>query len=198
MANADRPFGMIPVGHLDGAPFNGMTRMYLFDDSNACYIGDPVKLGGSAGAAGLFVNGVNCEGMPNATVAAATDTLLGVVVAFLPLQSDPTIVHKQATTTDRIGLVVDAPDVIFEVQEDSVGNDVAVTQVGNNFDIAYTAGNTTTGVSAMELDSSDNTGTSTATLRLLRLVSRADNALGTNAKWHVVINEHCFKSTTGV
>ncbi len=198
MANADRPSGLIPVKHLDGSPFNNTVRMYLFDDTNACYIGDPVILAGSAGAAGLFVNGVNCEGMPTATVAAAGGNLLGVVVGFLPLQSDPTIVHKQANATDRIGLVVDSPDVIFEVQEDSTGNDVAVTQVGNNFDIAYTAGNGTTGISAVELDSSDASGTAAAQLRILRLVPRPDNALGTNAKWHVVINEHSFKSTTGV
>lgn len=198
MANADRPFGLIPVQHLDGSPFNNKVRMYLFDDTNAAYIGDPVKLAGSAGAAGLFVNGVNCEGMPTATVAAAGDTLLGVVVAFLPLQSDPTVVHKTTAATDRIGLVVDSPDVIFEVQEDSVGNDIAVTQVGNNFEIAYTAGNATTGISGVEIDSSDATGTATAQLRLLRLVPRADNALGSNAKWYVLINEHVFKTATGV
>ena len=130
MANANRPYGLVPIQHLDGSPFNDAVRMYLFDDSNACYIGDPVISAGSAGAAGLFVNGVSCEGMPTATVAAAGGNLLGVVVGFLPLQSDPTILHKQATTTDRIGLVADGPDLVFEIQEDSVGGAIAVTQVG--------------------------------------------------------------------
>jgi len=173
-------------------------RMYLFDDANACYVGDPVISAGSAGAAGLFVNGINCEGMPTATVAAAGGNLLGVVTAFLPLQSDSMIIHKQATATDRIGLVVDAPDVVFEVQEDSVANNIAVTQVGNNFDLAYTAGNGTTGISAAELDSSDASGTATAQFRLLRLAPKPDNEVGTDAKWHVYINEHEHKSTTGV
>lgn len=199
MANTDRPSGFFPVGHLDGSPFNGVVRMYLFDQSNAVYIGDTVKLGGTAGAAGVFVNGVDCEGMPNADRAASTDTLLGVVMAFLPKQSDTTVVHKEASSTKRIGLVVDSPDVVFEVQEDSVGNDIAVTQVGNNFDaVTWLAGNDSTGISALELDSSDATGTATAQFRLLRLVKRANNALGTNARWHVVINEHVFKTTTGV
>lgn len=199
MANTDRPFGLIPVKHLDGSPFNGMVEMRLFDQSNAVYIGDPVKSGGSAGAAGVFVNGVNCEGMPNADRAAAGNTLLGVVIGFLPKQSDLTVLHKEATSTARIGLVVTAPDVVFEIQEDSVGNDIAVTQVNNNFDmVTWTAGNTTTGISAIELDSSDVTGTSSAQFRLLELVSSPDNVLGTNAKWLVVINEHEFKTTTGV
>ena len=199
MANADKPSGLRPVKHLDGSPWNGMTRPYLFDAANAVYVGDPVKLGGSAGAAGLFVAGYNCEGMPNAERAAAGDTLLGVVVGFAAnppggLETQ----HKAADGTDRIGFVVDSPDVVFEVQEDSVGNTIAVTAVGNNFDmVTWLAGNSA-GISAVELDSSDTSGTSTAQLRLLRFVPRPDNELGTNAKWEVVINEHVFKTATGV
>lgn len=196
MANVDRPFGLIPIGHLDGSKWNGMTQPFLFDDTNACYVGDPVKSAGSAGAAGLFVNGQPCEGMPTATVAAAGDTLLGVVVAFLPLQSDLTLLYKAATAADRIGLVCTSPDVVYEVQEDSVGGAIAVTAVGNNADIAYTAGNATTGISAVELDSS-GVGTATAQLRILRMVSSPDNELGVNARWRVAINEHEHKTTTG-
>lgn len=199
MANVDRPQGFLPVGHLDGSPFNGMVQMRLFDAANAVYVGDPVKSGGSAGAAGLFVNGIDCEGMPNAERAAAGDTLLGVVIGFLPKQSDLSILYKEASTADRIGLVVTAPDVVYEVQEDSVGNNIAVTQVNNNFDmVTWLAGNDLSGISAVELDSSDSSGTSTAQFRLLGLVKSPDNALGTNAKWLVVINEHEHKTTTGV
>jgi hypothetical protein len=198
MANVDRPFGLIPIGHLDGSKWNGMTQPFLFSASNAVYAGDPVKSAGSAGAAGTFVNGQDCEGMPTADRAAAGDPILGVVVAFLPKQTDLSILYKEATSTSRIGLVCTAPDVVYEIQEDSVGNDIAVTQVGNNFDmVTWLAGNSTSGVSAIELDSSDASGTATAQFRLLRLVRRPDNALGTNAKWEVMINEHEHKSTTG-
>jgi hypothetical protein len=199
MPNIDRPSGFFPVGHLDGSKWNGAVQMFLFDQSNAVYIGDPVKSGGTAGAAGVFVNGINCEGMPNADRAAAGNTLVGVVIAFLPLYNDQTVIHKAADSTKRIGLVVTGPDTVFEVQEDSVGNDIAVTQVGNNFDmVTWLAGNSTSGVSAVELDSSDSSGTSSAQFRLLRLAQTVDNALGTNAKWLVYINEHEFKTTTGV
>lgn len=199
MANVNRPFGLVPVGHLDGSKWNGVTQYFLFDQSNAVYIGDPVKSGGTAGAAGVFVNGFDCEGIPNSDRAAAGDTLVGVVVGFLPKQSDLTILYKEASSTKRIGLVVTDPTTVFELQEDSVGNDIAVTQVGNNFDMTtWAAGNANSGVSAVMLDSSDATGTATAQFRLLRLVKTPDNALGTYAKWHVVINEHEFKSTTGV
>lgn len=199
MANVSRKTGFMPVGHLDGSKWNGMVQMFLFDQSNAVYVGDPVKSGGTAGAAGVFVNGIDCEGMPNADRAAAGNTLLGVVIGFLPLQNDTSILYKVADSTKRIGLVVTGPDTVYEVQEDSVGNDIAVTQVGNNFDmVTWLAGNTTSGVSAVELDSSDSSGTATAQFRLLRLVKTPDNALGTNAKWQVFINEHEWKTTTGV
>ena len=197
MANANRPAGLVPVAHLDGSPFNGKTTMYLFSGTNAVYLGDPVKHGGSSASAGVFVNGINCEGMPVADRAAATDQLLGVVVAFTPLQNDPTVLHKAADGVDRIGYVVDAPDVIFEVQADNGGAAYAAGDIGENADmIAWGAGNTTTGISAVELDSSDHK-TATAQFRTLRLAPRADNAFGDYAKLWVLINEHEFKSTTG-
>ena len=197
MANANRPSGFTPVAHLDGSPFNGKTTMYLFSGTNAVYLGDPVKHGGSSASAGVFVNGINCEGMPVADRAAATDQLLGVVVAFTPLQNDPTVLHKAADGVDRIGYVVDAPDVIFEVQADNGGAAYAAGDIGENADmIAWGAGNTTTGISAVELDSSDHK-TATAQFRTLRLAPRADNAFGDYAKLWVLINEHEFKSTTG-
>jgi len=197
MANANRPFGLVPVAHLDGSPFNGKTTMYLFSGTNAVYLGDPVKHGGSSASAGVFVNGVNCEGMPVADRAAAGDALLGVVVAFSPLQSDTSVVYKAADGVDRIGYVVDAPDVVFEVQADNGGAAYAAGDIGENADmITWTAGNTVTGISAIELDSSDHK-TATAQLRTLRLAPRADNAFGDYAKLWVVINEHEFKSTTG-
>jgi hypothetical protein len=92
--------------------------------------------------------------------------------------------------------VVDDPTVIYEVQEDSTGGSIAITAVGNNADVAVSAGNTTTGMSGMELDSSD-VKTATAQLRILRVVNRPDNELGNNCKWEVVINEHIYNTTTG-
>lgn len=199
MANADRPMGFRPVRQLDGSPWNQAVHMYLCpsSDGTAIYVGDAVKSGGTAGSAGTVVNGQDVEGMATIAVAAAGDALRGVVVGFLPKQSDLTVIHREAST-NRIALVCDSPDTVYEVQEDSVGNNIAVTQVGNNFDLAYTAGSSTTGQSAAELDSSDASGTATAQFRLLGLAKHPDNAVGTNAKYLVVINEHELKSTTGV
>lgn len=197
MANVSRPNGFVPVGTYGSGGYVGDVRVFLADQSTAIYIGDPVKSGGSAGAAGVTVYGLDCEGVPNVDVAAAGNTLLGVVVGFSPKQTDLSVLHKEATSTKRLAYVDVSPYTIYEVQEDNIGNDIAVTQVGNNFDLAYTAGNATTGISGALLDSSDSTGTATAQFRLLSLSKRVDNSLGTSAKWLVMINEHEYKTTTG-
>lgn len=189
MANTDAPFGLRPVKHLDGSPYNGATTKYYVPstDNTAIFIGDAVVLGSTADA----------YGNPTVTAyASGGGNIIGVCVGVEPETADSTI--YRAASTARFVYVADAPDLVCEIQEDSVGGAVAVGQVGNNFDIAVTAGSTTTGLSAMELDSSDASGTAAAQLRLIGLVQRPDNEVGTNAKWLVAINEHSYKSTTGV
>lgn len=198
MANLSRPNGLRPVKTLNGAPWNGQVHMYLCPsaDGTAIYVGDAVKSGGTAGAAGVFVNGQDVEGMPTIARCAAGDTIRGVVVGFLPKQSDLSVLHREAST-NRIALVVDDPNVVFEIEEDAVGGALSATEVGENADLVATAGSATTGQSGMVLDSSDHK-TATAQLRILGFVKRPDNAIGANAKVLVLINEHELKSTTGV
>ena len=197
MANTDAARGLTPVGTLSGAPWTDSIRAFYCDSATAIYVGDMVKGNSTAGAAGKVVYGMDLEGVESVEVCGATDNLIyGVVVGFSPLQSDLTKLYR-GVSEDRIAYVCTDPLTIYEIQEDSVGNNIAVTQVGHNFDTAYTAGSTTTGRSKVEIDSSDTTGASTAQLRLLGLAKKADNALGDSAKWLVVINEHAFKSTTG-
>jgi hypothetical protein len=189
MANTDAPFGLRPVKHLDGSPYNGAVNRYYVpsSDNTAIYLGDAVVLGGTADA----------NGVPTAAAyASGGGNIIGVCVGVEPETAESTI--YRVASTARYIYVADAPDLICEIQEDSVGGALAVTQVGNNFDIAVAAGSASTGMSAMELDSSDASGTATAQLRVIGLSQRPDNEVGVNAKWLVAINEHSFKSTTGV
>lgn len=199
MANVSKPSGFKPVQHLDGSPWNGKVQMFLATGATgAIYRGDAVVSGGTAGAAGVTVNGIDCEGMSTVAPATAGGAILGVAIGFLPYQPDLSIMYR-VNSTNRIVLVVTDPTVIYEVEEDGVGGVIAVTQVGNNFDLAAGAGgNTTTGTSGMLLDSSDASGTATATFRLLGLAKRPDNALGTAAKWLVKVNEHEMTAAVGV
>lgn len=200
MPNPDAAFGARPVGHLDGSPWNGKVNMYYVPSTYGTIlgIGDFVIGDADAGAAGVTVNGLDVEGVPSIIRAAAGDTtLLGVIVGFLPLQTNLERLHNPASTA-RIALVCDAPDVVYEMQEDSDTSNLKVAEVGQNCDLITAAdANTTTGRSVFEIDSSTHVST-TAQLRILGLAKRPGNAIGSFARWLVVINEHTHKSTTGI
>lgn len=185
MANADVVKGARPVYHPSGRI---PTRRYAIpaSDGTAVFIGDFVKSGGSADA----------NGVATVIQAAAGNTLRGVVVGFEPDHSNLALLYRTASTL-RYCYVADDPDTVFEIQEDAVGGDLAVADVGENADIVVAAGNTTFGTSGMELDTSTHV-TTTAQLRILGFVQRPDNEVGTNAKVLVKINEHELASTSGV
>lgn len=192
MANLDRPSGFKPVKHLSGAPWNGKANVYYFKSTyaTAVFIGDAVVLAGSSDATAMY---------PSVEQAAAGDTaIVGVVIGFgtdpsLMANPDNLAMKYKLASTEMYALVVDDPFVIFEVQEDSVSNNLDADMVGLNTNITVGSGSTTTGLSGMELDSSD-TGTDTAgQLRILRAVNRPDNVLGTHCKWEVLIVEHAYR-----
>jgi hypothetical protein len=195
MANSNTPFGLVPKMYSNGTPWNGKANWYYIPVGNASAIftGDLVTMDGTGSADGKY---------PTVKRTAAADiTIVGVVIGFatspeLGFDIDNLSRKYVPATTAMYCLVVDDPNVIFEIQEDSVGGAIAVTALGNNADIVATAGSTTTGQSGMVLDSSDVVTTSQQ-LRILRLADRPDNALGNYAKWLVMINEHIYRTTVG-
>lgn len=195
MDNLDIPAGFKPVKHLNGSPWNGKVSTYYVPatDSTALFKGDAVKSAGSADATGKF---------PTVTQAAAGDAIRGVVVGFgedphIMIKADnPYLTHRPASTAMYV-LVVDDPSVIFEIQEDSDVAALAADDVGLSADVIVGTGNTTTGKSAMEIDSDSKTALAAA-LKILRVVDREDNALGNQCKWEVLIAEHEMKLATGV
>lgn len=189
MANVDSPFGARPVYNGNGSPWNGATQLCAIaaGDATATFVGDWVKLAGSADST---------TGVPTVVQAAAGDALYGVIVGFEPNLSDLTLNYRAASTLRYCHVCTDR-DAIYVMQEDSVGNNLAVTEVGLSTDIVVGSGNTTSGKSAMELDSSD-TATAAGQLRIMGLYRSADNEIGTNAKWLVRINESQLDADTDV
>lgn len=192
MANVDTPFGFKPVKHLNGSPWNGKANVYYIPntDNTAVFVGDAVKLAGSADATGKF---------PTIAQAAATNAICGVVIGFadnpyVGINPDYPMRRYRPAATAMYAFVVDDPYVIFEVQEDSDANSITADMVGLATDIVVGSGSTTTGRSAMELDSSD-TATAAGQCRIMRLVNRDDNELGNYAKWEVLIAEHQYLNT---
>jgi len=174
--------------HRDGSPWNGkVTRcVFLAATGTDTFIGDAVSSNGSSDA----------DGIPD-IIQLATDTAArGVIVAFEPDPTNLELNYRKASTL-RYAYVCDDPTVLFEVQEDNAtATNIAITAVGNNTDIVVGTGDTTTGMSGMEIDA-DGVGTSTAQCRIVQLVQKPGNAIGASANWLVYFNEHEFASTTG-
>lgn len=181
MANSNIASGLTPKRYRNGAPFVGPLRRYYHPaaDSTALYIGDPVINAGSA----------DTDGTPTATraTAASAGRITGVVVGFEPNATINAAGYGAASTAFYI-LVCDDPAVLYEIQEDSVGGALAATSVGLNADLIAASGNNATKQSGFMLDSSTAATTATLQLRIVQLEQRADNEIGTNAKWLVAIN----------
>ena len=131
MANVDRVNGFTPVMHLNGSPYNGQRTAYAVasGDSTAIFVGDLVKLGGSADA----------EGRRTVAQAAAGNAVIGVVVGF---DVDPTNLNTpqyRAASTNRVVFVADSPDLIFEAQADDA---LAAADHGLNVDFVVGSGST--------------------------------------------------------
>ena len=193
MANADTPKGLVPVEYLNGSPWNGQVHIYYVPSTDGTIIckGDPVKSAGAADTLGIYAT---------VTRGAATNTLRGVAVGFgdtpnVNLDTTNLARKYRPASTAMYVAVVDDPHVIFEMQEDSSGANLAAANVGQCADVVIGSGNTTTGLSTCEIDSDSPSSTSSAQVRILGLVNRVDNAMGTNAKWRVLINEHELKGT---
>lgn len=194
MANTDAPFGFKPVRHRSGAPYSGSATRYhvAAGETNNIFIGDPVKLTGTGGE--LNEGGLRA----GVELAAAGDTLIGIVVGFENLTSDNLSRTYRPASTEGYLLVVDDPEVLFEVQEDSDGGALAVANIGQNINHVAGTGNTLTGTSASEIDSSSAATTATLSFRIVGLSPRVGNAVGNQAKWLVAINDHAYTTTTGV
>jgi hypothetical protein len=141
------------------------------------FVGDPVKLAGSADAAGV----------PSIALCAATDTITGAIVGFQDAASME--LGYGAASTARYALVAHGQDVLFEIQEDSDGGALAADDIGLNAEIVVAAGSTYTRRSGVELDTSTKATTVTLGLRIRGLAQRPDNAIGTNAKVLVSLND---------
>lgn len=190
MANANTPFGLRPVRHRNGAPYNGAARKYYVpaSDGTALYLGDPVIVNGSADADGV-------PGCIRAT-AAGGNYITGVVVGVM-LETQASTIYRAASTA-RYVLVADDPDLLFEIQEDAVGGALAAADIGLNADLVAGTGSTYTGQSGFQLDTSTKATTNTLQLRILEVTQRADNEFTANAKVLVAINLHSQRNLTGV
>lgn len=191
MANSDTPFGFKPARKLGAMNTTGGVNRYYrgTGDANNLFIGDPVDLGGTGDTAGV-------PSVVRAT-AGSGGYAVGVVVGIENNTSDNLGRTYLPASTAGYVLVCDDPDEVFIIQEDSTSGALAVTDIGLNADFVIGSGNTTTGISATELQTSSINTTNTLQLRVLGLYPDQKNEVGTNAKWLVRFNLHRARYTTG-
>lgn len=208
MANVNRPFGLRPVRLHNGAKWCGEANQYvvLAADTSDYYIGDVVMAGGSADA-----NGIPSVIKYVAAGSGATAPL-GVIVGILPvaprntsLVGNPLALETKrlvgTETINRYVLVVDAPDIIFEVQADATG--ISRNSVGSNVDLTVAAPSNNEQLSATVLNSATDAATATLPYRVVGFVQREDNEISATAATDnpfvvalVRPNEHAYKVGT--
>ena len=107
-------------------------------------------------------------------------------------RENPHLKTNQQQDKQAKGFVYDDPYQVFELQGDS-GTNSAQTDIGRTADIVVGTGNTTNGISGMELDASDiGTG---ANVRIIGFSGNASrNTIGAaNMLYEVLIAEHLYK-----
>lgn len=179
MANIDAPFGI----KLE-QPSTGdvrLTRVLLdADNSVATFIGD-----------GLIVdqtNGGDGETLAMVQVAAG-ESVDGILIGLEPTDSARSATKYRPASTKKYGVAIVSgiKGQVFLMQEDSVGGALTADSVGAHCDIIVGSGDTTTGFSAMELDSSS--ASTTGQMVLLGPADIKGNAIGTNCIWRCMVAE---------
>ncbi len=188
MANSNSPFGLRPAKGANGQVVTGAPRLYSHasGDATALYIGDLVKLAGTA----QTINGVTT---PDVVRAATGDVILGVVVGINPTSRD-TLGYGAALTAYTL-FVDDDPNSLFEVQDVSTGTALTVNDVGLNANFVVAAGSTYTNQSGTTLDNTTEATNNTLDLKLVEVVNRADvDNTSSPLRFLVRINRHQFSN----
>ena len=203
MANSDIRKGLVPVDHLINRGLCGKSRPYhaRSDYAVAMFVGDSVLVMGTSNLTKLQDNQIAT--LPDVNLATAGDGnfIAGVVTGFIitGANNTPFRSNYKPASTEAIVLVNDDPYTIFEIQADS-DTAIAATDISANANLIYThGGDTVSGRSGNELDTSSMTTTATYQLRILGLVNDPSNTVGLNAKLLVLINKHFYaKLTAGI
>jgi hypothetical protein len=173
------PFGLRPVYHP-----SGYVRPQAFTLVDNYSVGllqyQPVKIG------------TNGTLQPAAIGDPFIGTFMGV--EFTDADGRRRVSNKWTASqvgTDIVAYATSDPMIVYEIQSNAT---VAVTNIGNQYDTGtITAGSTTTGLSAVVLDTGTVTTSASAQMRLIGITPGPDNAFGdTYVICQVEISEHQF------
>jgi len=192
MANADAPFGLLPIGKVgQNRDAQGLSEYSIAASASAIFQNDPVQ-----------ALNTGTIGVCNVTNVTVLGSLNGVFFTDASTKK-PTFANNlkaSNTATDIVGFVSDDPYERYEIQATGT---IAIADIFLNGSISYTAGSTVNGISKVEIDSTVFT-TNTGQLRIVGVSKGFNNELlnattySTNVVVTAIINNHFYKQLTGI
>ena len=191
MANVVEKFGLRPYRKLDGTPLVGAQNRYSIasNHTTAIFQGDLVIP--------LTAGTIDRHTANNSTA------VLGVFNGCFytdPTTQKPTFRNSYPgaiVASDITAFVVDDPDAVFLMDADAT---FAQADLFQNYSVTTGGGNTTTGISEVQLDVSVSGTNASFIIQAIDISQDPDNSDtgSANANILVRINKHFYRSGTGV
>ena len=191
MANVAEKFGLRPYRKLDGTPLVGAQNRYSIasNHTTAIFQGDLVIP--------LTAGTIDRHTANNSTA------VLGVFNGCFytdPTTQKPTFRNSypgSIVASDITAFVVDDPDAVFLMDADAT---FAQADLFQNYSVTTGGGNTTTGISEVQLDVSVSGTNASFIIQAIDISQDPDNSDtgSANANILVRINKHFYRSGTGI
>ena len=191
MANVSEKFGLRPYRKLDGTPLVGAQNRYTIASNygTAIFQGDLVQ--------------PTAAGNIERHTAGTSDAVVGVFNGVFytdPTTQKPTYKNYypgSVVASDITAFVVDDPDAVFLMDADEA---FTRADLYANYSVTNTTGVTQTGISKVQLDVSATGTASTFVVQAIDISQDPNNSdtATSNANILVRINNHCYRSGTGI
>ena len=191
MANVAEKFGLRPYRKLDGTPLVGAQNRYTIasNHTTAIFQGDLV----------IPLTAGNIDRHTANNSAAVIGVFNGCFYTD-PTTSKPTFRNSypgSIVASDITAFVVDDPDAVFLMDADAAFTRADLYQ---NYSVSTGGGNTTTGISEVQLDVSVSGTNASFVIQAIDISQDPDNSdtANPNANVLVRINKHFYRDGTGV
>ena len=191
MANVVEKFGLRPYRKLDGTPLVGAQNRYTIasNHTTAIFQGDLV----------IPLTAGNIDRHTANNSAAVIGVFNGCFYTD-PTTSKPTFRNSypgSIVASDITAFVIDDPDAVFLMDADAAFTRADLYQ---NYSVTTGSGNTTTGISEVQLDVSVSGTNASFVIQAIDISQDPDNSDTTTANANVLvrINKHFYRNGTGV
>ena len=191
MANVVEKYGLRPYRKLDGTPLVGAQNRYTIasNHTTAIFQGDLV----------IPLTAGNIDRHTANNSAAVIGVFNGCFYTD-PTTSKPTFRNSypgSIVASDITAFVIDDPDAVFLMDADAAFTRADLYQ---NYSVSTGGGNTTTGISEVQLDVSVSGTNASFVIQAIDISQDPDNSDTTTANANVLvrINKHFYRNGTGV